>query len=130
MTKERVANFYEHFNSQGKYDFLCGDEDRRDLLVRLIGTGHRILDVGCRAGNLTQYYCTSNEVIGVDVDRRSLEVCRQRLGIECHWIDIDSESLPFPDQHFDMVIFTEVMEHLRFPQKALEEIESNKITGS
>jgi SAM-dependent methyltransferase len=135
MTKEHVADLYEHHHSEGKYDFLCGEEDRKDLLVRLIGSGHRILDIGCRAGNLTQYYCTGNDVVGVDVDRRSLEVCRQRLGIECHWIDIDSEPLPFPDQDFDMVIFTEVMEHLRFPQKALEEIrrvlkDSGRLIGS
>jgi len=135
MTKEHVADFYEHHHRQGKYNCLCGDEDRKDLLVRLIGTGHRILDIGCRAGNLTQYYCTGNDVVGVDIDRRALEVCRQRLGIECHWIDIDSEPLPFPDQHFDIVIFTEVMEHLRFPQKALEEIRrvlknSGRLIGS
>ena len=30
--------------------------------------------------------------------------------------------MPFEDHHFDTVVFSEVMEHLRFPQKALHEI--------
>ena len=41
----------------------------------------------------------------------------KRLGLESKWIDVDSEDLPFEDGTFDVVVFSEVMEHLRFPQK-------------
>lgn len=121
-SKEQVAEFYEEFQSRGKYDYFYGDERRKNLYIKLIGTGKRILEVGCRSGNLTQYYHRDNYVIGVDVDRNALMEFEKRLGLKSIWVDIDSEELPFSDNEFDTVVFSEVMEHLRFPQKALCEI--------
>jgi SAM-dependent methyltransferase len=122
QTKEQTASFYEEFQKHGKYDYIYGDKARRDLLVRLIGRNHSILEVGCRAGNLTQHYLTGNEVTGVDVDRNALKLFEERLGLKGQWVDVDSEALPFDDGRFDVVVFSEVMEHLRFPQKVLKEI--------
>ena len=121
-SKDQVAEFYEDFQSRGKYDYLYGDEARKNLYVELIGKGQKILEVGCRAGNLTQYFHEGNEVIGIDVDRNALKEFEKRLGLESKWVDADTEDFPFEDGHFDLVVFSEVMEHLRFPQKALAEI--------
>ena len=122
-SKSQVAEFYEEFQSHGKYDYFYGDEARKNLYVELIGQGNQILEVGCRSGNLTQYYHEGNEVVGVDVDRNALLEFGKRLELESHWVDVDSEPLPFREGQFDVVVFSEVMEHLRFPQKTLEEIQ-------
>ena len=122
-SKSQVAEFYEEFQSRGKYDYIYGDEARKNLYVELIGQGNQILEVGCRSGNLTQYYHEGNEVVGVDVDRNALVEFGKRLDLESHWVDVDSEPLPFREGQFDVVVFSEVMEHLRFPQKTLEEIQ-------
>lgn len=120
--KEQVAAFYEAHHSRGKYDYLYGGEDRKELFIRLVGTGRKVLEVGCRAGNLTQHFAPGNEVVGVDIDRAALKLFEERLGAKGHWIDVDEEPLPFADKSFDVVVFSEVMEHVRFPQKALTEI--------
>lgn len=120
--KEQVAAFYEAHHSRGKYDYLYGGEDRKELFIRLVGTGRKVLEVGCRAGNLTQHFAPGNEVVGVDIDRAALKLFEERLGAKGHWIDVDEEPLPFADKSFDVVVFSEVMEHVRFPQKALAEI--------
>ena len=122
QTKEQVAIFYEEFQKRGKYDYLYGGDDRKNLIVRLIGKGKSILEVGCRAGNLTQHYAEGNRVVGVDIDRNALKLFEERLGLSGHWLDLDSERLPFDSNSFDLVVFSEVMEHLRFPQSALAEI--------
>lgn len=122
QSKEQIASFYEAHQNRGKYDYLYGDEERKKLFVRLIGTGHDILEVGCRAGNLTQHYAAGNRVSGVDVDRASLELFRKRLSSPAFWVDVDAEPLPFENNLFDVVVFAEVMEHVRFPQRALGEI--------
>lgn len=105
------------------------------MFIRLIGQGKNVLKVGCRAGNLTQHYAANNRVTGVDVDRNALQLFAQRLNAPAHWVDVDSEPLPFPDNSFDVVVFSEVMEHVRFPQKALREIarvlrSDSKLVGS
>lgn len=121
-SKLQVADFYEDFQANGKYEYLFGDKRRVDLYRSLIGDGKKILEVGCRAGNLTQYYCSGNDIVGVDVDRNALLEFEKKLGFESHWVDVDSEDLPFDSESFDLVVLSEVMEHLRFPQKALREI--------
>jgi len=121
-TKNQVAEFYEDFQSRGKYDYFYGDEKTKNLYIQLIGKGNRILEVGCRSGNLTQFYHEGNQVEGIDVDRNALVEFEKRLKLKGYWVDVDSEDLPFDDGTFDVVVFSEVMEHLRFPQKALCEI--------
>jgi ubiquinone/menaquinone biosynthesis C-methylase UbiE len=122
QAKEQIASFYEAHQSRGKYDYLYGDEERKKLFVRLIGANHDILEVGCRAGNLTQHYAAGNRVSGVDVDRAALDLFRKRIGGPAFWVDVDAEPLPFEDGLFDVVVFAEVMEHVRFPEQALREI--------
>ena len=121
-TKKQVAEFYEDFQSRGKYDYFYGDEKRKNLYIQLIGKSNKILEVGCRSGNLTQFYHEGNDVVGIDVDRNALIEFEKRLSLKSHWVDVDSEDLPFDSGSFDIVVFSEVMEHLRFPQKALAEI--------
>ncbi len=81
--------------------------------------GHRILDVGCGIG-----------VFGKELNKRGFEC----VGIE--WDDaiakeagrsieayfMSAEELEFEDDSFDTVIMFEVLEHLRSPEKALQEI--------
>lgn len=121
-SKELIAEFYEDFQGHGKYDYFYGDKQRKELFVKLIGKGRRILEVGCRSGNLTQYYMEGNDVVGIDVDRNALKLFEERYKLKSHWVDADSEDFPFKDEEFDVVVFSEVMEHLRFPRKALREI--------
>ena len=122
-SKEQVAAFYESFQAKKeKYDYLYGDEARKQLFIRLIGTGKSVLEIGCRAGNLSQHFAAGNRLTGVDVDRQALKLFHERLGAPAHWVDVDSERLPFSDNAFDVAVLSEVMEHLRFPQQALGEI--------
>jgi len=122
QSKNQIAAFYEEHQKRGKYDYLYGDEARKGLFVRLIGKGRSVLEIGCRAGNMTQHYARGNQVVGCDVDRNALKLFEERLGLKGIWLDVDQEPLPFPGASFDVVVFAEVMEHLRFPAHALREI--------
>ncbi|MBM3882348.1 MAG: class I SAM-dependent methyltransferase [Verrucomicrobia bacterium] len=120
--KEQIAAFYEEYQKRGKYDYLYGDRARLDLLVGLIGQRQAALEIGCRAGNLTQHYGQHNRVVGIDIDRNALELFAAKLGCPSVWLDVDFEPLPFEAGQFDVVVLSEVMEHLRFPAKVLSEI--------
>ena len=117
---EQLESVYRaHHEARRPKDFVfCGPE-RRTLFREWVGTGARVLDVGCRFGALTRSYLDGNTVVGLDVDRRALEEARS-LGIETVWADA-AEPLPLEDESFDVVVLGELLEHLPLPQLTVSE---------
>lgn len=67
----------------------------------------RVLDIGCGNGALLQELAPRiTEGIGVDESGPMLEKARERNAARPHlsFVQVDSPALPFPDQHFDLVI--------------------------
>jgi SAM-dependent methyltransferase len=123
MSHDLVADYYRRHHSRGaKYGFTFGGQQRVDWFKQHVGTGLKLLDLGCRDGTLTAEYAPGNEVIGVDIDDAALERCRQRLGIETLQLNLNSERLPFADGSLDVVITAEILEHLQFPDDAVAEV--------
>ena len=117
---ERLEQEYRaHHEANRSPDFVYGGNDRARPIARRVGTGVRVLDLGCRSGALTRHDLDGNTVVGVDVDRESLEIARS-LGVETHWADLD-EALPFADAAFDVVVAGELLEHLQFPERLVGE---------
>ncbi len=50
-------------------------------------------------------------VSGVDIDQEHVNLAQER-GLEARCIDLNSETLPFADEAFDLVFAGEVIEHL------------------
>ena len=50
-------------------------------------------------------------MIGADIDRRALELCRERLEIETVWADLNAE-WPWEHGSFDVIVACEIVEHL------------------
>lgn len=44
------------------------------------------------------------------------------LGIRVHVLNAEREKFPFPDDRFDLVVATEILEHFYFPQSFLSEL--------
>ena len=79
----------------------------------------RILDVGCGNGYLLllleQKGC---EVFGVEVNPNSVKIC-ESLGLEIFCGTI--EEAKFPDNFFDIIILSQVLEHFSSPKVSLRE---------
>jgi 2-polyprenyl-3-methyl-5-hydroxy-6-metoxy-1,4-benzoquinol methylase len=84
-------------------------------LLRLIGRGRRVLDVGCSSGYLARPLvergCT---VIGIEQDARAAEEARS-VCAEVLVGDAETMELPFEDGAFDVVLCGDLLEHLRDP---------------
>ena len=118
---DRLDRRYQEHHAHRR-EFVFGADERAGLMRELVGgPGLAVLDLGCRTGALTQHYAKGNWIVGVDVDRRALELAKERLGIETVWADIEDE-LPFADDSFDVVVAGEVLEHLADPAAAVENV--------
>lgn len=116
-----LAEIYEtHHRRRGRCGFTFGGDEKGRRLAAWVGTDRRVLDLGCRDGTLTRFYATGNEVIGVDIDRAALAQCERALGIQTRWADI-TMGLPFEDESFDVVVASELLEHISWPEILVRE---------
>jgi len=104
------------------------------LTVRLerlgLEPGQRLLDLGCGEGrHVHGAHCLDNiDVIGLDMDELSL--AKARAGLESlpssagatGFIKGDAYQLPFEDASFDVVVCSEVLEHLHDYPAVLSQI--------
>lgn len=83
----------------------------------------RIIDVGCGPGSLLRILIESlpvapEAVVGVDRSRAGIRRAR-RLAPQIRWVVGDLRRLPSQDR-FDLVLCTEVLEHVKRPNEALK----------
>lgn len=122
MQKSVLEDVYRKHHQRGsRYGYLYCHGARIPFVKEWVGVGKRVLDLGCRDGMLTEGFVEGNEVIGVDVDRRALELCRDRLGIETLWLDLNDE-WPWEEESFDCIIACEIVEHLFVLDRFLDKV--------
>ncbi|MEQ7050340.1 bifunctional glycosyltransferase family 2 protein/class I SAM-dependent methyltransferase [Paenibacillaceae sp. P-4] len=79
-----------------------------------------VLEVGCACGGtllkIKNVYKNST-LYGIELNEKAAEVAS--LIAEVSASNIETEQLPYPESHFDYVIFADVLEHLYDPWKVL-----------
>lgn len=89
----------------------------RQAILRLIGQGHRILEVGCGDG-ITSYLLAmaGNSVVSIDISQIALEHARARVAtnsiLDLRYEHGDARELVFADASFDFVVSEHLIEHL------------------
>jgi ubiquinone/menaquinone biosynthesis C-methylase UbiE len=81
---------------------------------------NNILDAGCGEGFVIEHLKGRN-IVGLDKYRGALKVARD-MNEEKNFCLSNIYGIPFKDDSFDLVMALEVIEHLKYPDKALNEI--------
>ncbi len=84
-----------------------------------------ILDAGCGEGYFTSAIkaaCPSADVVGVDASDGAVRYATERFGDSVSFRVGNIFALPFADDSFDVVLCSEVLEHLDNPAAAFSEL--------
>jgi len=83
-----------------------------------------VLDFGSGLGNnlktLKKFF---SQIVAVDVNRNALNFSKKKYGNKISYILLKSWKFPFKNKTFDLVLATEVFEHIPNQEKIMEEIE-------
>lgn len=107
-----------------KYDLDLDQLDSNTshaIVVELVGTDKRVLDVGCSTGYLSRLLShRGNVVSGIEVDPAAAAMASPQLA-EVVVGDVETMDVAghFPAASFDVIVFADVLEHLRDPIAAL-----------
>ena len=115
-TKDRDIcwRLYDKYYNSRKF----GDTYYREAIRRNILPGQRILDAGCgRYLKVCKEFANMAEVVGIDLE----SVMETNNGSAPFGVRGDLGRLPFPSQHFDLVISRSVVEHLEDPRRVFGE---------
>lgn len=83
--------------------------------------GTRVLDIGCGNGaSLLEIQRAGAEAYGTEVDR-NVEVIAQELRLNIHFGDINTA--PWPDQYFDDITMSQLLEHTAVPADFLRQLQ-------
>jgi SAM-dependent methyltransferase len=104
MTKDNL-NVYEKFDWKS---FTSADiADKIQIIFELIPDDvERILDVGCGNGAITNILAENYDVTGVDRSKEALKFVKTKK------IQASADKIPLPDNQFDLVFSSELLEHL------------------
>lgn len=97
-------------------DLISMIEQSEDAIIH-------VLEVGCGMGatlGAIKYKYPNSYVYGIEVIESVAKLGNVNFDIICE--DVEEAILPFEEEKFDYIIFGDVLEHLKYPEKVLNEM--------
>ncbi len=119
---DQRAEDYSHLSPRGQA--LVGAFRERLGTLAAADRPGSILEVGCGQGWLSKQLASAMpeaRLVGIDVRAEAIEVARTLVPTAEFRVE-RGEKLPFADGEFDLVVCSEVLEHVDDPDKVLAEI--------
>jgi methionine biosynthesis protein MetW len=110
-------------NVAERYSFSNSPHSSMQKIARFIPKHSKVLDVACCTGYLAQIIKEKDcEVVGIELDEdaanKAKNFCKDVIiaDVEC------IEDLPFPKEYFDVIVYADILEHLRRPDLVLKKL--------
>lgn len=122
---------WDFFQNEG-LDAFADSEGRLDYIAKQIRAGERVLNIGVGAGVFEQMAVERGiKISSLDPNPRAINILRERLQLGDEAKVGYSNELPFEDDRFDVVVMSEVIEHLEdgVLERTLEEVSRVLVRG-
>lgn len=84
--------------------------------------GKDVLEIACGAGQGLHYFSSiANRVAAGDISDKLVEIAKKNAASSVEISQMNAESLPFPNQSFDVIVFFEAIYYLQNPEKFVQE---------
>lgn len=125
LSREDIINFGKQYGYNGDYIYLRHSDVARvvDNLV-IKNKLKKIINIGCGLGILEQFIKSDVDLLGIDIDKNEIALA-QELSLKNkkkYQYKVASVYDFFPNNNFDLVIASEVIEHLDSDVKALKHL--------
>jgi len=108
-----------------------GMDRARQAILRKIGRGHRVLEVGCGDGATSRLLASQgNAVVSVDISHVALEVARRQVqgeSLDLKYQYGDARKLESEGDEFDFVVSEHFVEHLSVPDMLIHLEEMRRV---
>jgi ubiquinone/menaquinone biosynthesis C-methylase UbiE len=126
MHPDPVQNEYAHLAPQydRRWSFYVNATVQETMHRVDLNSHERILDLGCGTGTLIQrllHLAPEIEIVGIDPSAEMLNVARQKLPKSVELQVGSADSIPFPNESFDLIISTNAFHYFRNPSQAIQE---------
>jgi len=127
----QILNVKDYYIQGEKYDWVSDPKwlekifhSRREKqtmkIINQYAPNSDILDVGCGTGRITRNL--EGNVIGLDINEWNIERAKVNAP-NARFVVGDCEDMRMiPSNSYDLVVFTETLEHIPNPQRALQEV--------
>ena len=123
MKTEQIQRFYDIFWKNRSLPYIEVEKIRARyaMLTELIGSvaGRKLL-AGCGQGDDLAVFEDPRDCVALDISLLGLRHTHSRFP-QCECILADGQNLPFAAESFDLVLCSEVLEHLANPEQAVAE---------
>ncbi len=122
MNQNSESGNYRKYTSKNPLMGIVISKFMKDLseTIAPLEDVNSIIDIGCGEGFIVN--CLNRpDITGVDISKKALNIAKQK-NPGCNFCTGSVYDLSFKKNSFDLVLATEVLEHLENPEKALQEI--------
>jgi ubiquinone/menaquinone biosynthesis C-methylase UbiE len=121
MNQDKIWDYFQNSDSQ---DYVF-PEARQRYISRLLKSGQYVLNIGIGSGALERLAIERDVIIhSLDPSEQAIDRLRQTLNMNDRARVGYAQNIPFRDETFDIVVMSEVLEHLdnETLAKALQEV--------
>ncbi len=110
MNQEKIWHY--HQNKEESVSVFKGSVKRYQFIAQNVPVHSKVLNIGVGNGGLEKILACRNDVYCIDPDQETINTIKKQLGLGDKAVCGYSQSIPYEDNFFDIIIMTEVLEHL------------------